>query len=240
MKVDKYVNELKNLGYSTVEDIYSTREISSIINCIENTVVKDEDPISKNKSIYAIRQLLKVVPELMHYIFNDNLIHILNRLYKSRYFITKAIYFDKPPKSNWFVAYHQDLSISVNKKVELNGYQNWTYKKGQYGVQPPEKILQNTITVRIHLDDTTKDNGALKIIPKSHSKGIIKKESEDLNLKSETICEVRQGGIMLMKPLLFHASNKTTNNKRRRVIHLEFNIMALQKPLEWLEFKKIN
>lgn len=40
---------------------------------------------------------------------------------------------------------------------------------------------------------------------------------------------------MLMKPLTMHASNRTTNLKRRRVIHLEFCNQDLAKPLNWLE-----
>jgi hypothetical protein len=38
-----------------------------------------------------------------------------------------------------------------------------------------------------------------------------------------------------MKPLLFHASNKTTNNERRRVIHIEFSNQILPNELEWSE-----
>jgi hypothetical protein len=40
---------------------------------------------------------------------------------------------------------------------------------------------------------------------------------------------------MIMKPLLFHASNKTTNNERRRVIHIEFSKHELPDGLEWSE-----
>lgn len=53
--------------------------------------------------------------------------------------------------------------------------------------------------------------------------------------EKETICEVEKGGIMIMKPLLFHASNKTTNNKRRRVIHIELSKQQLPEGLEWSE-----
>jgi len=45
---------------------------------------------------------------------------------------------------------------------------------------------------------------------------------------------------MIMKPLLFHASNKTTNNQKRRVIHIEFNNQELPYDLEWSERFIIN
>ncbi len=44
---------------------------------------------------------------------------------------------------------------------------------------------------------------------------------------------------MVMKPLLLHASNKTNNNQRRRVIHLEFNSYHLAKLLKWYEYEKV-
>ncbi len=44
---------------------------------------------------------------------------------------------------------------------------------------------------------------------------------------------------MLMKPLTLHASNRTTNNQQRRVIHIEFSNQKLPSPLEWLEYCEI-
>lgn len=238
MSNNKYSSELNKIGYALIDNIYSIDEIVSITNCIESHKI-DDHLINESDKLYAIRQLIEAIPNLKGLIFNEKLLNILNQLFKSDYFLTKAIYFDKPPKSNWFVAYHQDISISVDKKTEIQGYKNWTHKKGIYGVQPPLKILEDTVTIRIHLDNTTKDNGALKVIPKSHLKGLIRKNTKDWNLEGEKICNVKQGGIMLMKPLLLHSSNRTINNKRRRVIHLEFNHNYLPNPINWLEYKTL-
>ncbi|RNC85320.1 MAG: phytanoyl-CoA dioxygenase [Balneola sp.] len=227
--------ELEENGYSILSDLYSDREISQILACIESTEQGGES-FMKAKDLFAIRQLIKNVPELTGLLFNGKLIELLSDLSESEYFLTKAIYFDKPGESNWFVAYHQDLSISVDKKVELENYSNWTFKKGQYGVQPPIEILQDTITIRIHLDKTDEKNGALKIIPKSHLNGIIRTGSKGWDIENEVVCKVEKGGAMLMKPLALHSSNRTTNGKKRRVIHLEFNNHQLTKPLAWLEY----
>ncbi len=238
MNYERNKIELNENGYSVLSDLYSEIEISQILACIENTE-QDGNSFMKTKDLFAIRQLIKNVPELSELLFNKKLTELINDLSESEYFLTKAIYFDKPSESNWFVAYHQDLSISVDKKADLENYVNWTFKKGQNGVQPPIEILQDTITIRIHLDKTDKNNGALKVIPKSHSRGIIRSESKDWNIENEFICEVEKGGIMLMKPLTLHASNRTTNGKKRRVIHLEFNKHNLSKPLDWLEHYEI-
>jgi len=234
MNYSKNKTALQENGYSIVHNLYSDNEISKILACIQNATY-DDTSVSRTKDIFAIRQLIKKTPELKRLLFNSNMKKLVHELFESEYFITKAIYFDKPATSNWFVAYHQELSISVDKKSEIENYNNWTYKKGQYGVQPPLKILEETITIRIHLDDTNKNNGALRVIPKSHLQGILRKESDDYKKEAEYCCEVNKGGAMLMKPLTLHASDRTTNGKQRRVIHLEFCNQNLKKPLKWLE-----
>lgn len=239
MSYSKNKSQLNENGFSILSDLYSDNEISKILACIENTE-QNKTSFMKTKDLFAIRQLIKNIPDLSDYLFNKKLTELLSELSESEYFLTKAMYFDKPIESNWFVAYHQDLSISVDKKAELDDYSNWTFKKEQYGVQPPIQILEDTITIRIHLDKTKKNNGALKVIPKSHTKGVIRTDSKDWNIENEFVCEVEKGGAMLMKPLILHASNRTTNGKKRRVIHLEFNKHKLTKPLAWLEHYCIN
>ena len=157
-----------------------------------------------------------------------------------RYFIVKSIYFDKPQTSNWYVSYHQDLTISVDKKLEVEGFEFWTTKQNQFAVQPPIDILQNVVTVRIHLDETNENNGALKVVPKSHLKGIYRPETIDWTIESEVSCNVSKGGIMLMKPLLLHSSGRTTNNRQRRVIHIEFSNQELPTELNWAERINLN
>lgn len=156
-------------------------------------------------------------------------------MFGENYFTVKSIYFDKPEKSNWYVAYHQDLTISVDKKAELKNFGPWTSKQNQFAVQPPLDILENIFTIRIHLDDTDENNGALKVVPTSHAKGIYRPETINWNVETENICSVGKGGIMVMKPLLLHSSIRTTNGKKRRVIHIEFSDKELPNELSWSE-----
>lgn len=232
-----YSNQINNEGFSIINNVYTENEIEKLILLIENATQNDSDNATfrKSQDLFAIRQFHKEVPETLDFIFNENLNEIIESNFGKGYFITKSIYFDKPEKSNWFVAYHQDLTISVNKKIEAANFENWTVKQNQFAVQPPKEILEDNFTIRIHIDKTTKDNGALKVIHNSHSKGILRIENLDFDNEKETICEVEKGGVMIMKPLLFHASNKTTNNERRRVIHIEFSKHELPSGLEWSE-----
>lgn len=233
----KYLKEIESEGFTIIENIYTNEEIKNLISIIESETENkiSESTFRQSQDLFAIRQFHKEIPASLKYIFNQKLNDIIKSNFGEDFFITKSIYFDKPEKSNWFVSYHQDLTISVDKKVELKNFQNWTNKQNQFAVQPPTEILENNFTIRIHLDKTTNENGALKVVSKSHKKGVYR--IENLDLKTETVCEVEKGGIMIMKPLLFHASNKTTNNERRRVIHIEFSNQELPNGLEWSEKK---
>lgn len=221
-------------GFAVIDDVYTEEETDIILETISQ-VEPTRSTFRKSNDLFAIRQFLKEVPAAQRLIFNDKLYAIISQLFGPDYFMTKSIYFDKPAQSNWFVAYHQDLTISVNKKSHIEGFGPWTVKQNQFAVQPPLDILESNFTIRIHLDDTDEKNGALRVIPKSHVKGVYRPESIDWATETETVCNVRKGGIMIMKPLLLHASNRTTNNNKRRVIHLEFSNRSLPGALQWSE-----
>ena len=226
--------QLKEHGFTIIENIYSSIEIDQLISII-NQADQSKSTFRKSANLFAIRQFLKEVPTALPIIFNDKLKCEIAEFMGSGYFIVKSIYFDKPEQSNWFVAYHQDLTISVDKKIELQNYGPWTIKQDQFAVQPPLDVLNNIYTIRIHLDDTDENNGALKVIPKSHLKGICRPETIDLTKEREAICKVNKGGIMIMRPLLLHSSSRTINNAKRRVIHIEFSNKELPNALNWSE-----
>ncbi len=226
--------EISENGFTTVENIYSDQEIEKILLTIDQAD-KNKETFRKSTDLFAIRQFLKEIPETVSLVFNDKLKNVVEQLFGDNYFVVKSIYFDKPETSNWYVSYHQDLTISVDKKIELDNFGPWTTKQNQFAVQPPIEILENIYTIRIHLDDTDENNGALRVIPKSHSKKIYRPETIDWENEKETTCNVKKGGIMIMKPLLLHSSGRTTNNKKRRVIHIEFSNQELPKELKWAE-----
>ncbi len=225
---------IANYGFATVEAVYSNAEIDSLLQVLAQ-IDSNKATFRKTTDLFAIRQFFKEVPNTVPLIFTPTLATIISEVFGNDFFVVKSIYFDKPSASNWFVAYHQDLTISVDKKLDLLGFGPWTTKQNQFAVQPPLTILQDNFTIRIHLDDTDANNGALKVINQSHLKGIYRPETIDWEKETETICPLKKGGIMFMKPLLLHASNKTTNQAQRRVIHIEFSRSDLPEDLNWSE-----
>lgn len=232
--LELYKSHIDKYGFSVINTVFSDDEVEEIINVLSSIDTSREN-FRKSEDLFAIRQFLKEIPGIKELIFTENLKKVIREIFGEKYFVVKSIYFDKPETSNWYVAYHQDLTISVDKKMELQGFGPWTTKQNQFAVQPPMDILENIYTIRIHLDDTDENNGALKVIPESHSKGIYRPETIDWKVETENICNVRKGGIMLMKPLTLHGSNRTTNGKKRRVIHIEFSDMELPEALKWSE-----
>ena len=114
-----FKEELLSEGFAVVENVYTTEEISNILETISQ-VDTTNSTFRKTKDLFAIRQFLKEVPATKKLIFNDRLSSIISEVFGDDYFAVKSIYFDKPEQSNWFVAYHQDLTVSVEK--------NWTSK----------------------------------------------------------------------------------------------------------------
>lgn len=223
------IKKLQYNGFSILNNIYGQREIRKIKKIIDQHIHTLED------RPFAIRCLLQEIPVLKELLINKNLRQIINAIDKKA-FLTKAIYFDKPPQKNWYVTWHQDVPINVTEKIDTKGYSSWTKKGGIVGVCPPLEVLDNIFTIRIHLDDTDERNGALKVLAGSHKKRLINDEIKLITENSVPyVAEVASGGVQLMKPLLLHASSKATNQKRRRVLHLEFSSKNLPNGLTWLE-----
>ena len=236
MKIDfdKCKKELDQKGFTIIDTVFTDSEVTAINEYIETNKGKLSNKTTST-DLFAIRRLFTALPDIKNKILNSNIKSIINTIFGSDYFIIKGLYFDKPSLSNWFVAYHQDLSVSVSNKSGSPAFKGWTVKDNQFGVQPPVYVLENIYTIRIHLDDCTAQNGALHVIPGSHKKGVYIAQEADRTKEAEIICEVPKGGIMLMRPLLLHASYKSTAAANRRVLHLEFCNTELPESIYWAE-----
>ncbi len=234
----RYTNiqaEVEQNGYAVAAAIFSPQEVERLCSII-NGATTTGAAFRKSAGLFAIRRVLQEIPDLQLLVFSSALQKLITGVFGPDFFIVKSLYFDKPPLSNWFVASHQDLTIAVNQRADLPGFCNWTVKPGQFAVQPPVAILQNNFTLRIHLDDTDEKNGALLVVPGSHRYGIDRLEKMPVGHIAPVHCPMKKGGVLLMKPLLFHASGRTTNAERRRVLHIEFSKSVLPSPLHWAEY----
>lgn len=143
--------------------------------------------------------------------------------------------FDKSQGKNWLVALHQDLSIPVASRVDDPGLSGWSEKEGQLYVQPPVSVIERLVAVRVHMDDCTLENGALRVVPGSHTEGRVDqaKVKHLSEQHGETLVPIGRGGALVMRPLILHASSKATRPSPRRVLHFVFGPPTLPSGLGW-------
>ena len=119
----------------------------------------------------------------------------------------------------------------------MPGYGPWSVKDGIVHVEPPEPVLKGIVTLRLHLDRANTENGALRVIPKSHKMGRVPSRTllEVVENSEAVDCIAEPGDVLLMSPLIFHSSRKSKQAARRRIIHIEYCAARLPEPMDWFE-----
>jgi ectoine hydroxylase-related dioxygenase (phytanoyl-CoA dioxygenase family) len=89
------------------------------------------------------------------------------------------------------------------------------------------------LTLRIHLDDVTEENGPLQVLPGTHAR------CARSSARAPVAILAKAGDVLAMRPLLSHCSGVSNpeTSRHRRVIHLEFAaIRELPDGYQWYEF----
>jgi len=171
--------------------------------------------------------------ELMATLADSN---ALREFVPTDYLLVRSILFDKTPSSNWPVLWHQDLSIAVKARLDLPAYGPWSVKEGSTHVQPPSSELEQMVTLRVHLDPTPRDNGALRVIKSSHLMGklLTPMVSAAVEAGEEVVCACQPGDVLKMSLLILHSSSRAEIPGNRRVLHFEYaHRSCLHSDLEW-------
>ena len=232
-EVSELPQAIAEVGFAIVENVVDDFEIARLIGAISQA--QGNGLLQRDGHSYAIRNLLHVVDAVGELVRSEALRRSIDPVVGNNAFAVRGILFDKIPSANWKVAWHQDLTIEVHMRKDIAGFGPWSIKAGIPHVQPPIPILEQMLAVRFHLDDCRTENGPLRVIPGSHRYGKLTVD-EMLDLKKrrgEKVLTVPRGGLILMKPLLVHASSPAIRPDHRRVIHLEFTAAELPDNLEW-------
>ena len=221
------MNRLQDLGYAVIEPFLQSHVCDELSQQLEALVP------SGSQRRGGVRDLFVCSPATRALVRSTPIRELVEQVLSPRAFAVRAILFDKTPDSNWSVTWHQDLAIAVNHRATVSGYGPWSVKAGIVHVQPPPCVLENMLTIRIHLDPCGADNGALQVIPESHRLGIAPRLPSPH--PPPATCATSRGGAVLMRPLLWHSSTKAACPTRRRVVHVEFAHDTLPPPLDWYE-----
>lgn len=200
-------------GFLVVPEVFTPSEIASLR--------LEVDSLHRGRA--GTRHILGN-PAIQRLAEDPRLVALATRLLDAPVLPFKGTLFDKSPTRNWLVAWHQDLALPMRRRVEVPGWGPWTTKGGHLYALAPAKALAGIVALRVHIDDSTPENGPLRVLPRSHRLGRLSEAriAELAREISSVECVVPAGGVIALRPLTVHASSKSTSTLPRRVVHLEY------------------
>lgn len=181
---------------------------------------------SSRGHVYAARNLIDSIPDVSTIWQTERLLLFLRDDLGEEFGLVRALFFDKPPGRTWNLPWHKDTSIAVkDNSINSSSFSRPTMKAGVPHLIACDEVLQRMLTLRIHLDEVTDDNGPLRVIPGSH----VSSSSDGAGLENAVTIHADIGDVLAMRPLILHASglSEEGNRRHRRVLHLEFAATAL-------------
>src|SRR5438046_190869 len=133
-------HELEQKGFAIVPRVIEADERQELLSTL--------GPISS-----AGRRGLLALPAIAELARSPRLLALVRPHLRCEPFPVRAIYFDKSCDANWLVPWHQDLSLALRAHAEVPGFGPWSTKDGIPHVQPPAELLEQMLTVRLHLDN---------------------------------------------------------------------------------------
>ena len=221
--------QIERDGFAIVPDVLSPECCDELLAAFAS--VQD---VGGNRAA-SMRNVLRRVPPVRALCESPPVLPLMQSVLGAACFPVRAILFDKTPDANWKVTWHQDLTIAVQEEREAEGFGPWSVKDGVTHVQPPVRVLEPMLTLRLHLDDCDENNGPLRVLRGSHQSG--KLSSVEIQKwrerQAEEVCLSPRGGALLMRPLLLHASSQAKTPRHRRVLHIEWANEKLPHGLHW-------
>ena len=217
-------HEIEQHGFAIVTRIIEPSEWQELIFSI--------GPVSS-----AGRRGVLAIPAVAELARSASLLGLVRPHLASEPIPVRAIYFDKCSETNWLVPWHQDLTLALRGRAEVPGFGPWSMKEGISHVHAPVELLQRMLSVRLNFDDADESNGALRVLPGSHRSGRLSSAriQELRRTEADFLCIVSAGDAVLMRPLLLHASSRSTSARHRRVLHIEYAGFTLPEGLNWHE-----
>jgi ectoine hydroxylase-related dioxygenase (phytanoyl-CoA dioxygenase family) len=212
--------EVTDQGFAIIPDVLTRNDIA--------TILKNLNKESAHRSRAGLRHAL-ALPVVAALAWDPRLLRLAREILGRKAFPYHATLFDKSPDANWLVAWHQDTALPLRERRDTLGWGPWSLKRGVVYAHAPASALSKILTLRVHLDDSTAQNGPLRVLPGSHTQGVLTDdEIRQLASRISSVeCVVTQGGILAMRPLLIHASSKSRSEKKRRVLHIEYAASAV-------------
>lgn len=215
---------LERDGFRILPGAVDVKIIDRLLDVFDTAFDDDSQSVRARSSkgyVYAARNLMDCIPEVTSVWQVDPMLGLLREVLGDGFGLVRALFFDKPPERTWNLPWHKDTSISVrDNSASSPSFSRPTVKAGVPHVIANDDLLRQMLTLRIHLDDVTDENGPLRVIPRSH----ITSECEGLGVDHAVTIHANAGDVLVMRPLISHASGASIAGtmRHRRILHLEF------------------
>ena len=210
------LNIIEEHGFGVFPEVLLPRETQRLIDDL------DQSPLRRSKA--GVRHALRH-PSVAALAREPRLLNIAREVLGAEALPFRATLFDKSPQANWLVVWHQDTALPLRNRHDTPSWGPWSVKDGVVYAHAPASVLRQVLALRIHLDDSNAHNGPLKVLPGTHTEGVLSDDAihEFAAQVEPTDCLVPQGGVLAMRPLLIHASSKSQSDVLRRVLHIEYS-----------------
>ena len=221
---------IRQFGYAVISNVFTTAEIDLIVGDLElvlHRAAEADGPIrDKAGTVYAGRNLLQLFEPVKTIWCREPLLELLHDVLGPDVGLVRVLFFDKPPERTWALPWHKDLTIAVQPHSGESGvFSKPTLKAGVPHVEASREVLEDMLTLRIHLDDVTAENGPLQVIPGSHRLGKTPVASFET---AQTILGSR-GDVLAMRPMQAHRSissrEGTTQHRRKLIIGISLAVL---------------
>jgi ectoine hydroxylase-related dioxygenase (phytanoyl-CoA dioxygenase family) len=210
-----WLEPIQEQGFTIIPGVLEPRDVDGLLEVLSRADL----PRSRAGVRHAMR-----LPAVTAVAQDARLLGIAQETLGRKAFPFRAMLFDKSPTANWLVVWHQDTALPLQERREAPGWGPWSVKDGVIYAHAPESALIQVLALRLHLDESVAENGPLRVLPGTHTLGVLTDEAlHDLSTQVTAVdCLVPQGGVLAMRPLIVHASSKSQSEAPRRVLHIEY------------------
>lgn len=209
--------ELIEDGYLVLKEVFPEKELVRLRKLFDDIIQYqlkgDKDPFSRFYLTHRTDQgvlydLFQRHPEFQDFAKNTTILDSLVEVLGEDIFLYENSLVFKPLAKQNEVPWHQDF---INRPSEPLKYIAW-----------------------IAIDDVTKENGAMKIIPKTHKLGFLpfhtipgethhtRLLTDGIDLDSFQFVEMKAGDVLIFNQLLLHSSERIDSAKPRRAYRVSY------------------
>ena len=214
---------LQSDGFCLLKRAVSIETVERLLHVCRDAFDGDSEGVRARSSrghVYAARNLIESIPEVSTVWRCESLMTFLGDQLGDQFGLVRVLYFDKPPDRTWALPWHKDTAIAVkDNTLQSTHFSRPTTKAGVPHVIACDEVLARLLTLRVHLDDVTDENGPLRVIPSSHVSSV----SDGLGVDAAVTIHATAGDVLAMRPLISHCSGASspTTRRHRRILHLE-------------------